>query len=130
MVEYKKQLSSYKRDRVYPDDGDSDLISIDETRRKEGFKCPHVDKKHYAKKMCHNCYHRKGKTKMASKCEHTNKPHYSNGLCQNCYLAQYYIKRKKKQEEKNALEKAKREEKEKAEKLSCEGEEISINSKK
>ena len=33
---------------------------------------------------------------MASACIHKNKPHYSNGLCQNCYLAQYYLKRKKK----------------------------------
>ena len=57
--------------------------------------CPHRDKKHYAKNMCHNCYHRKGKTKMATECEHTDKPHYSNGKCQSCYLAEYYIKRKK-----------------------------------
>lgn len=57
--------------------------------------CPHRDKKHYAKNMCHNCYHRKGKTKLATDCEHTDKPHYSNGKCQNCYLAEYYIRRKK-----------------------------------
>lgn len=69
------------------------------------FLCPHLDKKHYAKNMCHNCYHRKGKSKMASACSHTNKPHYSNGLCQNCYLAQYYLKRKKKNEEKARAEK-------------------------
>lgn len=62
-----------------------------------GFKCPHVDRKHYAKNMCLNCYHKCGKSKMASKCIHTNKSHYSNGLCQNCYLAQYYRKRKEKQ---------------------------------
>ena len=64
------------------------------------FLCHHLDKKHYAKNMCHNCYHRKGKSKMASACIHKNKPHYSNGLCQNCYLAQYYLKRKKKNESK------------------------------
>ena len=46
--------------------------------------------------MCHNCYHNKGKQKKATACSHTTKPHYSNGLCQNCYLAQYYLKRKKK----------------------------------
>lgn len=45
--------------------------------------------------MCHNCYHRKGKTKLATGCEHTDKPHYSNGKCQSCYLAEYYVRRKK-----------------------------------
>ena len=60
------------------------------------FICKHLTKKHYAKNMCHNCYHSKGKTKLATKCEHTNKPHYSNGKCQNCYLADYYIKKKEK----------------------------------
>ena len=54
--------------------------------------------------MCHNCYHRKGKSKMASACSHKNKPHYSNGLCQNCYLAQYYLKRKEKNEKKKKNE--------------------------
>lgn len=66
-------------------------------------KCPHTDKKPYAKGMCHNCYHKRGKSKMAHACGHTTKPHYSNGLCQNCYLAQYYQKRKAKQQQK-ALE--------------------------
>lgn len=63
-------------------------------KRREIFKCPHTDRKHYAKNMCHNCYHRKGKTKMAYACGHVDKSHYSNGMCQNCYLAKYYIKRK------------------------------------
>tara|TARA_B110000285_G_C15120559_1_gene616845 strand:+ start:1977 stop:2255 length:279 start_codon:yes stop_codon:yes gene_type:complete len=50
--------------------------------------------------MCHNCYHRKGKTKMAHACGHPHKSHYSSGMCQNCYLAKYYLKRKNKQAEK------------------------------
>lgn len=62
---------------------------------KDIFMCTHRDKKHYAKNMCHNCYHRKGKTKLATGCEHTDKPHYSNGKCQSCYLAEYYVRRKK-----------------------------------
>ena len=45
------------------------------------FICPHLDKKHYAKNMCHACYHSKGKSKMAYACGHTHKPHYSKGLC-------------------------------------------------
>ena len=58
--------------------------------------------------MCHNCYHRKGKTKMAYACGHTNKSHYSSGMCQNCYLAKYYIKRKNKMEEKAKAEASKK----------------------
>lgn len=65
-------------------------------KRREILKCPHTDRKHYAKNMCHNCYHRKGKTKMATKCGHTDRSHYSSGMCQNCYLAKYYLKRKEK----------------------------------
>ena len=72
-----------------------------ERKRREIFKCPHTDRKHYAKNMCHNCYHRKGKTKMATVCGHTHKSHYSSGMCQNCYLAKYYLKRKNKQAEKS-----------------------------
>ena len=44
--------------------------------------------------MCHNCYHSKGKTKLAYACEHTKRSHYSSGMCQNCYLAKYYLTRK------------------------------------
>ena len=70
-------------------------------KKPEGiFNCPHTDKKQYAKNMCHKCYHSRGKAKMAYSCDHTDKPHYSNGMCQSCYLAQYYLKRKAKQQAK------------------------------
>lgn len=52
---------------------------------------------------------------MATACGHTNKPHYSNGLCQNCYLAQYYQKRKAKQQQKALEQKALKEGKSPAE---------------
>ena len=81
-------------------------VNVVQRKRREILKCPHTDKKHYAKNMCHNCYHRKGKTKMAWACEHTHKSHYSSGMCQNCYLAKYYIKRKNKMEEKEKAKKA------------------------
>ena len=71
-------------------------MALDSSQLKQLFICAHAHKKHYAKNMCHNCYHNKGKQKKATACIHTSKPHYSNGLCQNCYLAQYYLKRKKK----------------------------------
>jgi len=47
--------------------------------------------------MCHNRYHRRGKSKKAYACGHLEKAHYSAGMCQNCYLAAYYQKRKLKQ---------------------------------
>jgi hypothetical protein len=71
--------------------------------KKNSFLCTHLDKKHYAKNMCHQCYHRKGKSRMADACDHTTKSHYSNGLCQGCYLSQYYMKRKKKLKEKELV---------------------------
>ena len=57
--------------------------------------------------MCHNCYHRRGKSKMAYGCGHPHKPHYSQGMCQNCYLAKYYVKRKLKQTKKELAKKQK-----------------------
>ena len=57
-------------------------------------KCPHKKAKHYAKNMCINCYHRRGRTKKAWACSHDDRLHYSKGLCQNCYLAKYYRNRK------------------------------------
>ena len=54
--------------------------------------CPHTYSPHYAKGMCSNCYHSKGRSKKPWKCIHTNKTHYALGLCQNCYQMAY-IKR-------------------------------------
>ena len=56
--------------------------------------CPHVHRRHYAKKMCMSCYHRIGRTKKAWACPHPYKLHYSKGLCQNCYLSKYYHDKK------------------------------------
>ena len=52
--------------------------------------CPHKDRKHYAKNLCINCYHRYGRSKRAWLCEHIDKPHYAHGKCQNCYLSTYH----------------------------------------
>ena len=78
------------------------VVGTGERKRRTIFRCPHTNLKHYAKNMCHNCYHRRGKTKKAWACPHTHKSHYSGGMCQNCYLAKYYIKRKSKIEQKEA----------------------------
>ena len=89
-----------RRDTFDTEEDAANLKEAGTRKRREIFKCPHTDRKHYAKNMCHNCYHRKGKSKMAYACGHTNKSHYSSGMCQNCYLAKYYIKRKNKMTEK------------------------------
>ncbi len=44
-------------------------------------KCPHTDRKHYAKNMCNNCYHKLGRKKMAWACAHTDKLNYAKGKC-------------------------------------------------
>lgn len=55
--------------------------------------CPHKDKKHYAKNMCNNCYHRQGRVKAAWACPHTNRRHYAKGKCQFCYIQNYHRSR-------------------------------------
>ena len=52
--------------------------------------CPHKDRKHYAKGMCNNCYHKKGRKKLAQNCPHKDRPLYARGKCQFCYLHQYH----------------------------------------
>ena len=54
--------------------------------------CPHKFTPHYAKGMCSNCYHSKGRSKKPWNCPHLNKAHYALGLCQNCYQINYIKK--------------------------------------
>ena len=73
--------------------------------RKTITKCAHKSLEYYAKGMCKNCYHNKGKrSKKATKCAHLNRDHYAKGLCKNCYLHFFHIK--KKQRKASALSKA------------------------
>ena len=51
--------------------------------------CPHHNAPHYAKGMCSNCYHSRGRQKKPWNCPHSNKFHYALGLCQNCYQMGY-----------------------------------------
>lgn len=44
-------------------------------------KCPHVNRKHYAKNMCSSCYRKYGRNQYAFKCEHTDRLLYSMGMC-------------------------------------------------
>jgi len=56
------------------------------------YACPHHNALHYAKGMCSNCYHSRGRKKKPWKCPHLNKFHYAHGLCQNCYQMKYMKK--------------------------------------
>jgi hypothetical protein len=52
------------------DNPDSKLIS---RKVKKVTACPHKDRKHYAKNMCNNCYHRQGRNRLAWDCDHTDR---------------------------------------------------------
>jgi hypothetical protein len=68
-------------------------------------KCPHTNRKHYAKNMCSSCYRKFGRNQLAWNCEHHDRLNYSVGMCQTCYLSDYHkkrtMKRKAKQLEKS-----------------------------
>lgn len=72
-----------------------ELVFGDLSKRKcrEVTACPHTGRKHYAKNMCNNCYHRQGREKQAWVCPHSDRPHYAKGKCQFCYLQQYHKSR-------------------------------------
>jgi hypothetical protein len=40
--------------------------------------------------MCKNCYHSKGRKKLADKCGHEDRILYAKGMCKNCYLSIYH----------------------------------------
>jgi hypothetical protein len=74
--------------------------NVNSRKRMNVFKCPHKDRKHYAKNMCNNCYHKQGRNKKATHCPHEERQNYAKGKCQNCYLNDYHkIKRKMKKQQ-------------------------------
>jgi hypothetical protein len=56
--------------------------------------CEHTDLPFYAKGMCKNCYHQRGRQKLSDKCPHLTRPNYAHGVCKNCYLSQYHRTRR------------------------------------
>ena len=66
------------------------LLPLPGRKKMEVFLCPHPHRKHYAKNMCNNCYHRLGRNRKAWECPHADRPHYAKGKCQNCYLNEYH----------------------------------------
>ena len=72
---------------------DEQESGVSSRRKKIITSCEHLDREFYAKGMCKNCYHKKGRTKPAKCCP--NRTMYSKDLCQNCYMKQYGKERRK-----------------------------------
>lgn len=68
-------------------------------------KCEHVDAVYYAQGLCRNCYHSKGRSKLATECEHTERKLYARGVCKACYLRMFQYR--KSQSKKKATDKQK-----------------------
>ena len=84
---------------VLSDEQKQSLDNSNLRKRMNVFKCPHTERKHYAKNMCNNCYHKQGRNKKATKCPHRDRQCYAKGKCQNCYLNDYHkVKRRMKRE--------------------------------
>ncbi|CAG9327883.1 unnamed protein product [Blepharisma stoltei] len=66
------------------------MMPVPQRATKENTACPHKNRKHYAKNMCNNCYHRLGRVKAAWACPHTDRRHYAKGKCQFCYIQSYH----------------------------------------
>jgi len=72
-------------------------------KRMNVFRCPHKDRKHYAKNMCNNCYHKQGRNKKATVCPHKDRQNYAKGKCQNWYLNDYHKNKRRMKKEEEAL---------------------------
>ena len=73
--------------------------------RKKGkiTKCQHTHLPLYALGMCNHCYHKYGRSSLATECSHAgDRPAYAKGKCQSCYINEY---NKMKRREKKALKK-------------------------
>ena len=53
-------------------------------------RCQHTSAKYYAAGMCKNCYHSKGRNRLATACEHKTRKLYARGVCKACYLREYH----------------------------------------
>jgi hypothetical protein len=71
----------------------SELVGLKPKVIMENTRCPHKNRKHYAKNMCSICYRKSGREAYAHACPHTEKRLYSKGMCQSCYLSSYHRNR-------------------------------------
>ena len=93
------EIEKQSEEQYNSDDQKQSIDNSNLRKRMNVFKCPHTDRKHYAKNMCNNCYHKQGRNKKATKCPHKDRQNYAKGKCQNCYLNDYHkVKRRMKRE--------------------------------
>ena len=69
--------------------GEARVIHRRNRKKRQITACPHVDKDHYAKGMCNQCYHVHGRSLKVTLCQHTDLPAYAKGKCQKCYFVEY-----------------------------------------
>ena len=99
MIVGKKRRRSKKKNNG----NDAESGGVSARKKNQITECEHTDREFYARGMCKNCYHKKGRTKKATCCP--DKMMYSRGLCQNCYMKQYG--KEKRRENRNAKAAAK-----------------------
>ena len=115
-----KKGKGKSRAKKAPAEGSETTDKNGKPRRKSGPKkgvvtaCPHVDLPLYALGMCNHCYHKYGRTGMATDCIHAGERKvYAKGKCQSCYINDYNKQKRREKKllkkEKQALEKALRE---------------------
>ena len=83
---------------------DKSSAGVSSRKKKVITNCEHTDREFYARGMCKNCYHKKGRVKRAECCP--DKMMYSRSLCQNCYMKQYGKERRRENRNARAAAKA------------------------
>ena len=83
--------------------------------------CPHVNLPLYAMGMCNHCYHKYGRSSLATDCVHAGqKPIYAKGKCQSCYINDYNkMRRREKKQEKKQVQSEQKVLKEAAQTAEC-----------
>jgi hypothetical protein len=61
--------------------------------------CEHKDAQFYSKGLCKNCYHKRGRVKLATGCQHKERKLYARFVCKGCYLRIYHRGNKNKDPE-------------------------------
>jgi len=79
MIIGKKRQRRRKEKKNKGDNVDGVSAGVSSRKKKVITNCEHVDREFYARGMCKNCYHKKGRTKKAECCP--DRMLYSKNLC-------------------------------------------------
>ena len=91
MEKAKKRVRKAAAKQKDPAEAKTELLGDKKVKHRNKItKCPHIDGVYYASGMCKNCYHSKGRNKLATLCEHTDRKLYARGICKACYLREYH----------------------------------------